>query len=77
MVNRLFSFMSQASGTALAAVVVGAMSLHAHNGGADAGISTQIDPVLGLFTSTGHPPSLFTSTGHPPSLFTSTGHPPA
>ena len=40
MVNRLFSFMSQASGTTLVAMVVGAMSLHAHNGGANAGISS-------------------------------------
>ena len=39
MVNRLFSFVSQGSGTALAAMVVGAMSLHTHDGGANAGIS--------------------------------------
>ena len=87
MVNRLFSFMSQASATALAAMVVGAMSLHAYNGGADAGISAQAVAVdsqgismrdaLSDTTKTDPVPAIFGTTGHPPSIFGTTGHPPA
>ena len=41
MINRLFSLMSQGSGVAFAAMVVGTVSLHVHNGAADAGISSR------------------------------------
>ena len=87
MINRLFSFMSQGSGTALAVMVVGAMSLHAHDGRADARIGAQavaadnqgvsMRDVLSDGTKADPLPAIFGTTGHPPSIFGTTGHPPA
>ena len=86
MVNRLFSLMSHGSSTALAAMVVGAMSLHAYNGGADTGTSARavaadnqgvsMRDALPDATKADPLPGLFTTTGRPPSLFTTTGRPP-
>ena len=87
MINRLFSFVSQRSGVALSAMVVGAVALHAHNGGADAGIGAQtvaadgqgvsMRDALPSATKTETILGMFIGTGRPPGMFIGTGRPPS